>query len=80
MDLGAEALFDTIEVMQGMEIEVCGAGGNIEAARRPAILQRNGVRVAFLGYCSVPRQGHAAGSFVGWSSTNASIYLLRALG
>ena len=62
MDRGAEALFDTIQVMQGMEIEVCGAGGNIEAARRPAILRRNGVRVAFLGYCSVPRQGHAAGS------------------
>jgi hypothetical protein len=35
---------------------------NIEEARQPAIIEKNGVRVAFLGYCSVPQEGCSAGT------------------
>jgi poly-gamma-glutamate synthesis protein (capsule biosynthesis protein) len=60
MDWGPEALLDTIELFRGMGIQVVGAGKNDEEARRPAILERNGVRIAILAYCSVLRGGQAA--------------------
>lgn len=61
MDFGAEALMETIDVLRNMGIQVVGAGKNIEEARRPVIIERKGVRVAFLAYCSVLNEGFAAG-------------------
>jgi poly-gamma-glutamate synthesis protein (capsule biosynthesis protein) len=43
-----------------MGIQTAGAGRNLEEARQPAIVERNGVRVAFLARCSVLRDGYAA--------------------
>jgi hypothetical protein len=60
MDWGAEALLDTIELFNGMGIQTIGGGRNIEEARRPAIVEKNGVKVAFLGYSCVLREGYAA--------------------
>jgi len=60
MDWGPEALLDTLEVMRARGIQTIGAGRNLEEARAPALLERNGVRVAFLGYCSVLREGYSA--------------------
>jgi hypothetical protein len=40
---------------------VIGAGKNIEEARKPAILERNGTKIAYLAYCSVLRPGYEAG-------------------
>src|SRR6185295_1448916 len=37
------------------------AGNHEEEACAPAIIEHNGVRVAFLSYCSVLRDGQAAG-------------------
>ena len=61
MDWGADALLDTVELLRGKGIEVVGAGRDLEAARRPAIIERNGVQVAFLAYCSILKEGWAAG-------------------
>ena len=61
MDWGAEALLDTIELFRGMGKLVIGAGRDEEEARKPAIVERNGVKIAFLAYCSVLRDGQAAG-------------------
>ena len=60
MDWGEEALLDTIASLQERGIKTVGAGRNLEEARRPAIVERNGVRVAFLAYCSVVNEGYAA--------------------
>ena len=60
MDWGPEAMADTVELFHSMGIQVVGAGKNIEEARQPAIIERNGVTVAILGYCSVIRDGQAA--------------------
>ena len=49
-DRGAEGLLDTIEVARSHDVLVSGAGRNIEEARRPAIIERNGTKVAFLSY------------------------------
>jgi poly-gamma-glutamate synthesis protein (capsule biosynthesis protein) len=61
MDWGAEALLDTIDVLRGQGIAVVGAGGDLAAARAPVVIERKGVRVAFVAYCSVLREGYAAG-------------------
>lgn len=60
MDWGPEALLDTIDLMNGMGIKTIGGGRNLEESRRPAFFDVNGVRVGFLGYCSVLRDGYAA--------------------
>ncbi|MBI3057614.1 MAG: CapA family protein [Betaproteobacteria bacterium] len=61
MDWGPDALLDTIELFRGMGKLVIGAGRNEAEARRPAIVERNGVKIAILAYCSVLRDGQAAG-------------------
>jgi len=40
---------------------VIGAGRDEEEARKPALIERNGVKIAILAYCSVLRDGQAAG-------------------
>ena len=61
MDWGPDALIDTADVLRTRGIQVIGAGRNLEEARRPAFVERNGVRIAFLAYCSVLRNGYEAG-------------------
>ena len=61
MDFGEEALLESIATLQKNGLQTVGAGRNLEEARRPAIVERNGVRVAFLAYCTVLRKGHEAG-------------------
>jgi poly-gamma-glutamate capsule biosynthesis protein CapA/YwtB (metallophosphatase superfamily) len=60
LDWGAEAFLDTIELLRGKGIEAVGVGRNIQEARRPVILDRDGTRIAFLGYCSVLPRGYQA--------------------
>lgn len=54
-DLGAPGIEDTITKMQDLGIAYCGAGMNIDEARRPALIERGGTRFGFLSYnCSGP--------------------------
>ena len=50
-----------MDVFRGMGKTVIGAGKDADEARKPAIVERNGVKIAFLAYCSVLRDGQAAG-------------------
>ncbi len=50
---GPEAVEDTAETFRLLGIATVGAGRDIAAARKPATFNRNGLRVAFLGYVSV---------------------------
>ena len=61
MDWGEDALLDSIELLRGKGLQVVGAGRNLREARRPAVVERNGVKIAFLAYCSVLHKGYAAG-------------------
>ncbi|MEI9803275.1 MAG: CapA family protein [Pseudolabrys sp.] len=61
MNWGPDALLDTCDLFRGMGKHVIGAGKDGTEARKPAIVELNGVRIAFLAYCSVLRDGHAAG-------------------
>lgn len=60
-DCGPEAMLDTIELFRSRGIQVTGAGRNLEEARQPVVIERNGVRVAYLGYTSVGAEGSDAG-------------------
>ena len=61
MDWGEEALLDTIDLFRSRGVAVVGAGRNLREARRPVLLEKNGVRVAVLAYCSILQNGYAAG-------------------
>jgi poly-gamma-glutamate synthesis protein (capsule biosynthesis protein) len=50
MDYGADGVADTIATLDGAGIAHFGAGANLAEARRPAIVQVGGLRIAFLGY------------------------------
>jgi poly-gamma-glutamate synthesis protein (capsule biosynthesis protein) len=63
MDLGEEPMMETIGSLRKQGFTVIGAGRNLEEATRPAIFERNGLKVGFLAYCSVLRPGYDAGTY-----------------
>jgi len=60
-DYGPDALLDTRALLLEKGIAVTGAGQNLAEAREPAIVDCKGVKVGFLGYCSVIPEGGEAG-------------------
>jgi poly-gamma-glutamate capsule biosynthesis protein CapA/YwtB (metallophosphatase superfamily) len=50
LDFGADAFKDTLGTLDSHGIVHAGGGMNATAAHAPAIVDRNGLRVAFLGY------------------------------
>src|SRR5688500_13324918 len=60
-DAGPDALLDTRALLLEKGIKVTGAGRNLAEARQPAIVEKNGIKVGFLGYCSVIPEGGEAG-------------------
>lgn len=61
MDYGPEGLIQTMDLLAKANIACAGAGRDVEEAHRPAIIERNGTRVALLSYTSIyPPVGYAA--------------------
>ena len=60
-DFGPDALLDTRALLLEKGIQVTGAGRNLAEARKPAIVECRGIKVGFLGYCSVIPEGGEAG-------------------
>ncbi len=61
MDLGADGLMETVGVLKDLGFAVIGVGRNIEEARKPAFIEKKGIKVAFLAYASVLRPNYQAG-------------------
>lgn len=61
MDWGEDAMLDTVALFRDKGLHIIGAGRNLHEARAPAIIERNGVKTAFLAYCSILQTGYAAG-------------------
>lgn len=53
MDWGREAFHDTIEALKKEAIAVIGVGSNIAEARKPAIFDVKGSKIAFLAYNTI---------------------------
>jgi poly-gamma-glutamate capsule biosynthesis protein CapA/YwtB (metallophosphatase superfamily) len=62
VDFGRDALLDTVRHVRAAGIQTIGAGANAFRARRPAIAERGGLKVAFLGYSDVNPAGFTATS------------------
>jgi len=60
LDFGPEALLDTLEHLSSAGIASVGAGRNVEEARRPAILEVDGFRLAVVGCSDHPPEFAAA--------------------
>ncbi len=60
MDWGEDALMDTMKLLNDRGIQTVGAGRNIEEATKPVYIERNGVRMAMLAYCSVVNENYDA--------------------
>ena len=50
MDFGPVGLADTVAALRGAGVAYCGAGETEAVARRPAILEAKGIRIAVLAY------------------------------
>jgi poly-gamma-glutamate synthesis protein (capsule biosynthesis protein) len=57
MDYGAVGLTDTIDALDAAGVRHAGAGVNALQAHIPAIVEKNGLRVAFLAYVATPDEG-----------------------
>ncbi|MBC8180807.1 CapA family protein [candidate division KSB1 bacterium] len=50
LDYGIEGLANTLKMLDSIGVAHCGAGLDLKQAREPAIIERNGFRIAVLGY------------------------------
>jgi poly-gamma-glutamate capsule biosynthesis protein CapA/YwtB (metallophosphatase superfamily) len=62
LDYGRAAFLDTLRHSRRFGLVPVGGGANLRRARRPRILLRGGLRVAFLGFSDVRPLGFDAGS------------------
>lgn len=60
-DAGPDAMLDTRALMIRHGLQVTGAGKDLDEARQPVIIERKGVKVGYLGYCSTNLPGSEAG-------------------
>ncbi|MBI3043397.1 MAG: CapA family protein [Betaproteobacteria bacterium] len=60
-DYGPDALLDTRMLFERKGMQVTGAGRNIEEARKPAFVEKHGIKFGFVAYCSVIPPGGEAG-------------------
>jgi len=60
LDWGREGFSDTLAHAAAAGLTLFGAGENLAEARRPAIVERQGVRFAWLGYSSILPLGYWA--------------------
>lgn len=59
-DAGKEGIEDTISKLQSLGIKTTGAGMNLDEARKPAIFEKEGLKVGFLSYnCVGPKESWA---------------------
>ncbi|MBI3129203.1 MAG: CapA family protein [Candidatus Tectomicrobia bacterium] len=61
MDYGEDAFFDTLDLLKRRGLPFAGAGKNLAQARRPALIERKGLRIGFLAFSSILPYGCAAG-------------------
>jgi len=54
LDYGEVAFFDTLHSLSEQTISYVGAGSNAIKARTPVIIEKNGLKLAFLGYFDIP--------------------------
>jgi hypothetical protein len=72
-DAGGQGILQTIANIRKRGIEVSGAGQDLAAARKPAMLEAGGMTVAVLGYDAIAGYYHATADKIGSAPLTASI-------
>ena len=72
-DAGGLGILQTIANIRQHGIEVSGAGKDLAAARKPAMLEAGGMTVAVLAYDAIAASYHATGDKIGSAPLSASI-------
>jgi hypothetical protein len=72
-DAGGQGILQTIANIRKRGIEVSGAGQDLAAARKPAMLEAGGRTVAVLGYDAIAGYYHATANKIGSAPLTASI-------
>ena len=72
-DAGGLGLLQTIENIEQRGIKVSGAGKDLAAARRPAIMEAGGVKVAILAYDAIAGKYHATATRIGSAPLQARL-------
>jgi poly-gamma-glutamate capsule biosynthesis protein CapA/YwtB (metallophosphatase superfamily) len=62
LDYGTDALFDTVELLERFRIPYVGAGRDIAEAARTIVIEREGLRIAFIACAATLPLGSAAGA------------------
>jgi len=57
LDSGGDGLTNTLDALWRAGIGTVGTGRNIEDARRPFVVERDGIKIAFLGYANYVNTG-----------------------
>ncbi len=68
LDYGIDALADMLPRLRAVGIESVGAGADDVAARAPVVIERNGLKVAFLAYVDVPVEGRTGFDTRSWEA------------
>jgi poly-gamma-glutamate synthesis protein (capsule biosynthesis protein) len=71
-DAGGAGLLQTIANVTKRGIAISGAGKNLAAARKPAILEAGGIKVAILGYDAIASSYHATATRIGSAGLSAA--------
>jgi len=54
LDFSVDGLLETVESLKNNKIKHVGAGKNLEAASAPIIIEKNGIKIGFIGYADYP--------------------------
>ena len=72
-DAGAKGILDTIKNLKKYGIRSTGAGANLAAARKPAVVETHGQKVAILGYDTIAKYYAAGPSTAGSAQLSKSV-------
>ena len=72
-DAGGAGILQTIDNVTKRGIAVSGAGKNVAAARKPAVIEAAGTKVAILGYDAIARGYHATATRIGSAPFTAAV-------
>jgi hypothetical protein len=53
LDYREQAFYETIEILDSSGLMRCGAGATLQEARRPALIEKNGITIGVLSCCDV---------------------------
>jgi len=67
MDYGPSPMMETVKILNDMGIKTVGCGEDITEARKPAVLERKGLSLAFLAYASLDELTNASDTEPGTS-------------